>query len=83
MDADVTSSARNNGRKKCNLLEKVDLACASASALSRGCIQRLTRHASATAIVLPLCNFPPCSEVVLERALLCLVQSGTTQGDKE
>ena len=60
--------------KKCNLLEKAGLACESAVTLSQGVSSATTRHASATAIVLPLCKFPPYSAVVLERALHCWAQ---------
>ena len=51
----LQSTARNDGRKKCNLLEKVELAYPSAVDLVTADIKRQTRHASATAIVLPLC----------------------------
>ena len=45
-----------NGRKKCNLLEEVDLASASALTLSRADeYSDPTRHARATAVVLPPC----------------------------
>ena len=69
--------------KKCNLLEKADLACASAVTLSQ-------RISSARRVMLArqpmyflFANFPRTVRLRFERALHSWAQQGTTQGDKE